>query len=89
MAAAWRRNGIVWLALLAMIAISIAVAYLPLGRWGFSLDVSIYAFAALLVGSASMGLDRAPTLNRLAAAAGFVFVFVMFTITACDLYTRI
>ena len=87
--AAWRRNGVVWLILLALLAGSTAIAFLPLGPWGFALDLSISAVAALLVGVVSMGLDRAPTLDRLAAAAGFVFLLVMFTITACDIYTRI
>ena len=65
------------------------VAFLPLGSWCFAINVAGSAAAALVVGIVSMGLDRALTLDRLAAVAGFLFVLVMFTITACDLFTRI
>lgn len=87
--AAWRRNGLVWLALLGLMAASTAVAFLPLGPWGFRLDVAASALAVALVGLLSMDLHRAPTLDRLAAAAGLFFLVVMFTITFCDLFTRI
>ena len=87
--AAWRRNAIVWLALLATLGASTGIAFLPLGFWSFPVNVALSAAAALTVGILSMGLDRAPTLDRLAAAAGFLFVLVMFTITACDIYNRV
>jgi len=86
---AWRRNGIVWLVLLALLGASTAVAFVPLGFWCFPVDVALSAVAAMLVGVVSMGLDRSPTLDRLAAAAGFIFLLVMFTITACDIYNRV
>ena len=78
-----------WLVLLGIMAGETAVAFLPLGSWCFALDLAGSAAAALVVGILSMGLDRAPPLDRLAAAAGLLFVLVMFTITACDLYTRL
>lgn len=87
--AAWRRNGLVWLILLALMAGSTAIAFLPLGAWSFRLDIALSAVAVVLVGLLSMDLDRAPTLDRLAAVAGFLFITVMFTITFCDLFTRI
>lgn len=86
---AWVRNGIVWLALVALLATATAVAFLPWGAWGFAADILLSAAAAGLVGVVSMGLDRSPTLIRLAAAAGFLFLLVMFTITACDIYNRV
>lgn len=87
--AAWRRNGLIWLVLLALMAGSTTIAFLPLGPWSFRLDVACSAVAVLLVGLFSMDLDRAPALDRLAAAAGLLFLVVMFTITFCDLFTRI
>ena len=87
--AAWRHNGLIWLALLGLMASSTVIAFLPLGLWSFRLDLAASAIAVLLVGLLSMDLDRAPTLDRLAAAAGFLFIAVMFTITFCDLFTRI
>ena len=87
--AAWRRNGLIWLVLLALMAGSTVIAFLPLGAWSFRLNIAASAVAAMLVGLFSMELDRAPTLDRLAAMAGFLFITVMFTITFCDLFTRI
>lgn len=89
MRAAWRRNGLVWLLLLGLLGSSTAIAFLPLGPWGFALDVGLSGAAALVVGIVSMDLARAPTLDRLAAAAGFFFLVVLFTITACDIYNRV
>lgn len=89
MRAAWRRNGLVWLILLGLMAGATTVAFLPLGCWSFRLDIGASVLAVVLVGILSMGLDRAPTLDRLAAAAGLFFLVVMFTITFCDLFTRI
>lgn len=89
MRAAWRRNGLVWLILLGLMAGATMIAFLPLGAWSFRLDIGASAVAVMLVGLLSMDLDRAPTLDRLAAAAGFFFLVVMFTVTFCDLFTRI
>jgi cytochrome c oxidase subunit IV len=87
--AALIRNGIVWLALLALIGTSIVAAFLPLGFWCFPLNLALSAIAALIVGILSMGLDRSPALDRLTAAAGFLFILVLFTITFCDIYSRV
>jgi cytochrome c oxidase subunit IV len=87
--AAWRRNGLIWLVLLTLMAGSTAIAFLPLGFWSFRLDIAAAAVAVVLVGLFSMDLDRAPTLDRLTAAAGLLFLLVMFTITLCDLLTRV
>jgi cytochrome c oxidase subunit IV len=87
--AAWRRNGLVWLLLLGLTAGSTAIAFVPLGPWSFRLNIGAALIAVVLVGLLSMDLDRAPTLDRLAAAAGLLFIVVMFTITFCDLFTRI
>ena len=52
---AWVRNGIVWLALVALLATATAVAFLPWGAWGFAADILLSAAAAGLVGVVSMG----------------------------------
>ncbi len=89
LAAAWRRNGLVLLALLLLQALSIGLAYAPLGRWVLGVNVGIAALQALVVGTFSMGLEKTTALNRLTAAAGFVFVLVMFSLTLGDVYTRL
>ncbi|HEX4765761.1 MAG TPA: oxidase [Lichenihabitans sp.] len=88
-AAAWRRNGIVWLVLLALQAGSLAGAYASFGHWALPLDVGIGAVMVLIVGIFTMGLEKTTALNRLTAAAGFVFVLVMFALTLGDVYTRL
>ena len=87
--AAWRRNGLIWLVLLALMAGSTVIAFLPLGPWSFRIDVLISGLAIVLVGLFSMDLDRAPSLDRLAAVAGLLFIVVLFTIAFCDLFTRV
>ena len=87
--AAWRRNGLVWLMLLVLQAASIGIAFLPIGRWAFPMNIAIAAVEAAVVGVFSMNLDRATPLDRLAAAAGFLFVGVMFAITLSDILTRL
>ena len=88
-ASAWRRNGVVWLALLALQACSLAIAYASFGRWTLPLNVGIGAVMVVIVGIFTMGLEKAATLDRLAAAAGFVFLLVMFALTLGDVYTRL
>jgi cytochrome c oxidase subunit 4 len=87
-ATAWRRNIAVWAGLLVLLGLSVWTAYLPLGRYNVAINLGIAVVQAAMVGVFSMGLDRTTALNRLTAAAGFLFILVLFTFTLSDLFTR-
>lgn len=87
--AALRRFGLIWLALIALLFLSCFLAYVPLGRWNLPVGVVIAVIKAGLVVAFFMGLEKATSLNRLAASAGIVFLLVMFTLTFSDLFTRL
>ena len=84
----WWRNFAIWAALLVLLFVSLALAYLPLGRWNTPVGLAIAAAKAALVGFFFMTLRRAPALILLAVAAGALFTTVMFALTFNDLFTR-
>jgi cytochrome c oxidase subunit 4 len=88
--ALWRRNGVVWLALLGLLLLSLWIAYLPLGSGVKALAGPLIALIkAALVGFAFMELARSRPLIRLTAMAGLVFVTVLFGLTATDVLARL
>jgi len=84
----WFRPVLVWVALCALLATTCTLSYVPLG--GFSLPVAlcIAALKGALVGAIFMRLFENNALNRLAAAAGPIWVFVMFLLMGADYFTR-
>ena len=78
----------VWAALMALLTVSLVCAYLPLGWLNTPIGLAIAGIKAGLVGGMFMGLGRARPLLRLAAAAGFFWVTVLFGLTLSDLLTR-
>lgn len=82
------RPFLTWLALCALLALTCTFAYVPLGRGNLPLSLCIAAAKAALVGGVFMRLSEPNSLNRLAAAAGPVWIFVMFLLTGADYFTR-
>jgi cytochrome c oxidase subunit 4 len=78
----------VWAALMALLGLSLWSAYLPLGWMNTPVGLAIAGIKAGLVGTMFMGLARARPLLRLAAAAGFFWVAILFGLTLSDLLTR-
>lgn len=87
--AAIRRFGLVWLALLLLLALSCGFAYVPLGPWNLVVGVGIAIMKAGLVVAFFMGLEKATSLDRLVATAAVLFLIVMFALTFSDLFTRL
>jgi len=84
----WRSNLAVWAALMALVLLTLGLAYLPLGRLNIPLALTIAAAKALLIAIMFMELRLAKTFIRLAAAAAFVWIAIMFGLTFSDLAWR-
>jgi cytochrome c oxidase subunit 4 len=84
----WRRNLLVWAALLALLAITCAAAYLPLGAFNTPIGLAVAAVKAALVGLLFMNLRGSGSLMRLAATAGFFWLIILFALTLSDFLMR-
>jgi cytochrome c oxidase subunit 4 len=84
----WMRPLLTWLALCALLAITCALAYVPLGRGNLPLSLCIAAIKAAFVGAVFMRLSKPDPINRLAAAAGPLWLFIMFLLIGADYFTR-
>lgn len=79
---------LVLVALFTLLAATVALAYVPLGSANLAVSLGIAALKAALVGFIFMRLSESNSLNRLAAMAGPVWVFVMFLLLYGDYFTR-
>lgn len=84
----WRRNLAIWAALMALLVLTLVVAYLPLGAINTPLGIAIGLVKAALVALLFMELARSSALTRLAAMAGLVFMTVLFALTLADVLSR-
>jgi cytochrome c oxidase subunit 4 len=80
---------ITWAALVALLAATLALAYVPMpGPLNVAVALGISVVKALLVLALFMKLFRAPALIRAAAAAGLFWLAVLFALSATDYLTR-
>ena len=79
---------LVWLALLALLAITWASAYIHIGWGNAAINMGIAATKAMLVAVFFMHLRRGTALSRLFAAAGVFWLAILFTLTLSDYLTR-
>jgi cytochrome c oxidase subunit IV len=77
-----------WVALCALLAMTCALAYVPLDQGNLPISLCIAALKATLVAWVFMRLSERNALNRLAAAAGPIWIFVMFLLIGADYFTR-
>jgi cytochrome c oxidase subunit 4 len=77
-----------WLALMALLAATAAIAWLPLGWINTAISLGIALAKALLVALVFMRLRRAHGLLRLTALAGIVTLFLLFGLAGTDYATR-
>jgi cytochrome c oxidase subunit IV len=87
--AIWRRNILVWLALLVLLVLTFAAAHLPLGVGNVVVGLAIAIIKAGLVVMIFMGLRGADALIKLASAAGIFWVFFLFALTLSDVIARL
>lgn len=82
--AIWRRNGLVWLALLFLLGLTFWAAHLPLGGFNVVIGLAIAGIKVTLVIVIFMGLGQSASLIRLAAAAGIFWLTILFVLTLTD-----
>jgi cytochrome c oxidase subunit 4 len=85
----WRRNGAIWAALLVLLALSLVLAYVPMGLLTPTAGIVIAVAKAGLVILLFMELAKAKPLLRLAALSGLVFLIALFALTLADVLARL
>lgn len=83
------QNGLIWAALMALLALTLVLAYVPMGRLTTVAGFAIALAKAALVLFLFMKLARAKSLVRLAAMSGFFFLSVLFALTLSDILSRL
>lgn len=86
--ALWRRAALTWLALAALLVATLVGAYLPLGPWKTPVALAIAVAKGGIVAWTFMELSDARAIERFAAAAGILFLLVLFGATFADEATR-
>jgi cytochrome c oxidase subunit IV len=87
--AIWRRNVLVWLALLLLLVLTFSIAHLPLGTGNLVAGLAIATIKAGLVVMIFMGLRSANGLIKLTAAAGVFWLIFLFALTLSDVLARL
>jgi cytochrome c oxidase subunit 4 len=77
-----------WAGLLALLALTLGTALLPLGRLNLAINLAISVTQALLAVMVFMHLRAELVVVRLAAAAGFLFLGFMVILMLTDYLTR-
>jgi cytochrome c oxidase subunit 4 len=83
-----RRLLLSWVSLLALLAITLASAYVHLGAFNTVINLGVAVAKALIVMAIFMHLLRPAPLLRLAASAGFLWLAILIALTLVDVATR-
>ena len=84
----WRRNLLIWAGLLALLFLSLGVAYVPMGKLTVAGGIVIAAVKSLLVALLFMQVAGSRPLIRLASIAGLIFLISLFALTLTDVLAR-
>jgi len=79
---------LVWLALLALLAVTVGTAFLPLGWANTPLNLAISVTQAALVMLFSMHLRAAHPLVKIIAVIGFFGIAILIILSLFDVLTR-
>ena len=85
----WRRNGLIWVALMLLLLLTLALAYVPMGTLSPATGVGIAGIKGVLVVLLFMELTKAKPLIRLAALSGVIFLATLFLLTLADVLSRL
>jgi caa(3)-type oxidase subunit IV len=83
-----RRSLPIWAALVGLVALTLWLAYVPMGRLNTPVSITIAALKALLIGLFFMNLRRPDPLLRLTGAASLLWIAFLFALPFADLLTR-
>lgn len=83
-----RRLALAWLALIALMLLSLASAYVPLGAWNLAIGLGIAALKAAIVLWCFMRLAEGSVLLRLVAASGAFALALLVGLGGLDEATR-
>jgi caa(3)-type oxidase subunit IV len=86
--ALWKGPLIAWTVLLALFALTLYSAYLPLGTGNVALNLAIAALMLVILVVFLMDLRNANALLRIIAGAGLFWTAIMFALTFCDYFSR-
>lgn len=79
----------VFAALLVLLVLTVAVAYIPMGAtWGAIAAMTIAVAKASLIMHTFMHLGNEDGLVRVFALSGFVWLVILFTLLLSDYFTR-
>jgi cytochrome c oxidase subunit 4 len=84
----WQAPALVWLVLLILFGASFASAYLPLGSGNIAVNLMITAIMIMILVTFLMDLKDATALIRVVAAAGLLWLILMFALTFSDYLLR-
>jgi cytochrome c oxidase subunit 4 len=79
---------LVWAALVALLSLTVALSFAPMGVWRLPASLAIAAAKAGLVVWFYMELRREGGLTRLAALVGLLFLTLLIGITGVDVAIR-
>lgn len=79
---------LVWLALIALLIVTLASAYVPLGWVNSAINLAIAAVKALLVVFFFMHLRSGHAMLRIAAATGFFWLALLIGLSLTDFLAR-
>lgn len=79
---------LVWIALLALLALTTASSFIRLGGWNFVVNMAIACAKAGLVVWVFMHLRSGTALIRLVAGAALAWVTILIGLSLTDLLTR-
>jgi cytochrome c oxidase subunit 4 len=85
----WRRNGLIWAALMLLLLLTLALAYVPMGKLSPAIGIVVAAIKAGFVVLLFMELTNAKPLIRLAAMSGIAFLAALFLLTLADVLSRL
>jgi cytochrome c oxidase subunit IV len=86
--ALWKGPAAAWLVLLALFAVSLGSAYVPLGAGNVTVNLLVAAIMIGVLVTVLMDLRRANSLTRIVAAAGLFWIALMFALTFTDYLSR-
>jgi cytochrome c oxidase subunit IV len=84
----WQSPALVWLVLLMLFGASLASPYWPLGTGNLTVNLVIAALMIVLLVIFLMDLKGATALIRVVAAAGLLWLILMFALTFNDYLSR-